>query len=68
MDYEVEHISAYDIIKSCEFVGLFFTACSLLSDRLNKPMRCVLSREAETLIKGTRHPVLAKYKVRIFKC
>lgn len=34
--------------------------------RTNRPVRCVLDRGDDMLITGGRHPVLGKYKVRIF--
>ena len=34
--------------------------------RFNRPVRAMLDRDEDMTATGTRHPVIAKYKVRMF--
>lgn len=36
---------------------------SLAAHRMNRPVRCMLDRDEDMMITGTRHPFLSKYKV-----
>lgn len=38
-------------------------ALAVAAHKLGKPIRCVLSREEDMVISGTRHPFFGKYKV-----
>ncbi len=38
-------------------------ACAVAAERLRRPVRVVLDREADMLVTGHRHPFLGKYKV-----
>ena len=35
--------------------------------RLNRPVRCMLDRDEDMMVSGTRHPFLGKYKVGFTK-
>ncbi|CAM6031286.1 unnamed protein product, partial [Sphagnum compactum] len=41
--------------------------CVLAASRLGQPVRCVLDREQDMIISGTRNPILFKYKVGFTK-
>jgi len=37
--------------------------CSVAAYKLGRPIRCMLERQEDMIVTGTRHPYLAKYKV-----
>lgn len=46
-------------IVRCEFIFMK----NKIKCRLQKPVRCMLDRDEDMMISGTRHPFLLKYKV-----
>lgn len=38
---------------------------ALAAHKLNRPVRCMLDRDEDMMMTGTRHPFLVKYKVAV---
>lgn len=49
----------YKFIKNSKYFNTHY----IIDYRLGKPVRCMLDRDEDMMITGTRHPFLFKYKV-----